>query len=161
MAGRLRPDFLARCIPEVTEAGKVICKQMNKYFVEEGRRSFPSGHASTSFAGLSFMALFLAGQLKIYDGKAKALKLTICALPIILASIVAISRVLDYRHHWHDVAVGGTLGLLITLIVYPLYFPSVFSLEADQIYTTRIDRIRSEILENAPSDDAACPPQTV
>lgn len=160
MVGHLRPDFLARCLPEVTLAGKVICKQASKYFVEEGRRSFPSGHASTSFAGLSFMALFLAGQLRIYDGKAMALKLITCATPIILATVVSISRVIDYRHHWTDVTAGGALGLLITLITYPMYFPSVFSPLADQIYTTRIDEIRSKVLGNTEADPV-CPPAAV
>lgn len=161
MVGRLRPDFLARCLPEVTESGSVICKQANRYLVEEGRRSFPSGHASTSFAGLSFIAFFLAGQLRIYDGTAMALKLAACSSPIVLAIAVTVSRVIDYRHHWHDVAAGGALGLLITLITYPLYFPSVFSPVADQIYTTRVDKIRSNALENNSDNGLNCPPPPV
>jgi diacylglycerol diphosphate phosphatase/phosphatidate phosphatase len=161
MIGRLRPDFLARCIPEVTESGSAICKQVNKYLVEEGRRSFPSGHASTSFAGLSFIALFLAGQLRIYDGTAMALKLAACFSPIVLAIAVTISRVTDHRHHWHDVAAGGALGLLITLITYPLYFPSVFSPLADQIYTTRVDKIRTEALGTNSDNGSNCPSSPV
>jgi membrane-associated phospholipid phosphatase len=39
-------------------------------------------------------------------------KLCIVLLPLLLAAMVAVSRVDDYWHHWQDVFAGGILGRL-------------------------------------------------
>lgn len=56
-AGVPRPDFLERCIPNYqlalpkdTLASVNICLQGNQAIINEGFRSFPSGHSSTIFA---------------------------------------------------------------------------------------------------------------
>jgi diacylglycerol diphosphate phosphatase/phosphatidate phosphatase len=142
-------------MPTIDSAGNAVCTQTRKAFLEEGRRSFPSGHASTSFAGLGFAALFLAGQLHIFDGAAWAWKLTLSFCPIVLAAFVAITRVLDFRHHCIDVIVGAALGIVVTTIVYHAYFPSPYHGIPDEPYTTRLDRIRED--GETPSADVACP----
>lgn len=142
-------------MPTIDSAGNAVCTQPRKAFLEEGRRSFPSGHASTSFAGLGFAALFLAGQLSIFDGAAWAWKLTLSFCPLVLAAFVAISRVLDFRHHCIDVVVGGFLGLVVTIIVYHAYFPSPFQSVPDEPYTLRLDRLRQ--VDEVPPADAVCP----
>lgn len=112
MTGRLRPDFLARCQPEKLENGQVICKQIHKAIVNEGRRSFPSGHASSAFASLGFVSLFLIGQLRVFNGSGYVWKMGLSLSPVIFAFIVAFSRIIDYRHHVTDVLVGIILGTL-------------------------------------------------
>jgi membrane-associated phospholipid phosphatase len=59
--GELRPDFFSRC--DYSEDSK-ICKPFfhNHKLMEHGRKSFPSGHSSTAFAGLTFLALWIAGR---------------------------------------------------------------------------------------------------
>lgn len=64
-----------------------------------------------SFAGLSFLALYLAGKIKVFDHRGHVAKLCVIFLPLLMASLVAVSRVDDYRHHWQDVSVGGLLGM--------------------------------------------------
>lgn len=155
MVGKLRPDFLARCLPTIDSAGNAVCTQTRLAFLDEGRRSFPSGHASTSFAGLGFAALFLAGQLRIFDGEAWAWKLTLSFAPIVLAAFVAISRVLDFRHHVIDVLVGAILGLSVTVIVYHAYFPPPFKAVPEEPYTIRLNRLREEL--QIPPSNSDCP----
>lgn len=65
-----------------------------------------------SFAGLGFLAWYLAGKLKAFDRKGHIAKLCIVFLPLLVASLVAVSRVDDYWHHWQDVFAGGIIGLL-------------------------------------------------
>ena len=106
--------------------------------IKEGHKSFPSGHSSCtwvtscdsekhtgssfcsctsslpgSFAGLGFLSWYLAGKIKAFDRRGHVAKLCIVLLPLLLATMVAISRVDDYWHHWQDVFAGGILGRLI------------------------------------------------
>ncbi|KAL8283812.1 hypothetical protein RQP46_005244 [Phenoliferia psychrophenolica] len=56
--GRLRPDFIARCMWDPVEE---VCRG-GFATVKDGRRSFPSGHSATAFQGLFVLALFVAGK---------------------------------------------------------------------------------------------------
>lgn len=60
LVGRLRPDFLARLASGDAEA------------VEEGRLSYPSGHAAELFATMTALALYLAGRSRLFGGGAPA-----------------------------------------------------------------------------------------
>ena len=75
-----------------------------------------------SFAGLGFLSLYLSGKIKAFDRQGHVAKLCIVILPLLLASLVGISRVDDYRHHWEDVFVGGLIGLyLISPFLFQMY----------------------------------------
>ncbi|KAI8614975.1 PAP2 superfamily-domain-containing protein [Chytriomyces sp. MP71] len=66
--GRLRPDFLARCQPTATSAAShspYSCAGDPRQVVD-GRRSFPSGHASFACAAAVLTALVLASMLGIW-----------------------------------------------------------------------------------------------
>lgn len=109
LVGRPRPDFYERCSPDVTKNDNVIlhCTGSNK-LVMEGRKSFPSGHSSFSFCSMMFLSLYLAGKLQVFSQSAKneSWKFTICLLPLILATTVAISRTCDYHHHWEGTIIS-------------------------------------------------------
>ncbi|KAK9024275.1 hypothetical protein V6N11_004444 [Hibiscus sabdariffa] len=105
--------------------GNVVCHG-NKADIKEGHKSFPSGHASWSFAGLGFLSLYLSGKVKVFDRKGHIAKLCIVLLPLLAASLVAISRVDDYWHHWNDVFAGGFLGLVVAAFCYRQFFPSPY-----------------------------------
>ncbi|KAJ4765491.1 hypothetical protein LUZ62_075866 [Rhynchospora pubera] len=125
--GRPRPDFFWRCFPDGKEVydqstGEVICHGIAKV-MNDGHKSFPSGHTSYAFAGLGFVSLYLSGKIKAFDRRGHVSKLCIVFLPLLVASLVGISRVSDYRHHWQDVFVGGLLGFLVGIFCYLHFFP--------------------------------------
>lgn len=125
--GRPRPDFFWRCFPDGRQlydqvTGAVICHG-EKSFLTDGRKSFPSGHTSWSFAGLGFLSLYLSGKIQAFDRKGHVAKLCIVILPLLLASLVGISRIDNYRHHWEDVFVGGLIGYIMAVMCYLHFFP--------------------------------------
>ncbi|KAK5731437.1 hypothetical protein LTR17_011399 [Elasticomyces elasticus] len=84
MFGKPRPHMLALCIPNVlnvtasvvggygqdisprwTLVDSSICQQMDSSVLDDAFRSFPSGHASFSWSGLLYLALFLCTKLAI------------------------------------------------------------------------------------------------
>jgi membrane-associated phospholipid phosphatase len=117
--GGIRPDFVARCWPDGNQVwasvGVPSCSGVNDV-VQQGRRSFPSGHTSMSFSGFVYCSLYLAAWLKI-GGQDRRLgrwegiwKLVIVLAPTILAGFIGLTRIRDYWHHWEDVTVGALLG---------------------------------------------------
>ncbi|KAI1165137.1 acid phosphatase/Vanadium-dependent haloperoxidase [Nemania serpens] len=88
--GKPRPDLLSRCVPDVANAMKhvvgfsipilagatkpayngqlvsaSICTSTDKAFLDDGFRSYPSGHASSAAAGLIYLSFFLASKFAI------------------------------------------------------------------------------------------------
>lgn len=81
--GHWRPDLLSRCNPDITNIANYavggypnttdgsylvtwqICQTTDQSTLDDGFRSFPSGHASFSAAGLIYLSLFLASKLAI------------------------------------------------------------------------------------------------
>ncbi|TRM57943.1 phosphatidic acid phosphatase type 2/haloperoxidase [Schizophyllum amplum] len=130
LVGRLRPDFMSRCQWDAVATactGKLSA-------IEEGRKSFPSGHSSTAFSGMMLLSLWIAGQTGAwcFTGPPPAmsvlsshmLRFFLAMLPLIWATWVAISRLEDYRHHKEDIIVGSLLGIGFATISYLMYWPS-------------------------------------
>ena len=60
--GRPRPDLIARCKPAKGTPGNTlvtfdVCTEKDPHILQDGWRSFPSGHSSFAFAGLGYLAL--------------------------------------------------------------------------------------------------------
>lgn len=70
-----------------------------------------------SFAGLGFIAWYMAGKIRAFDRRGHVAKLCILFLPLLAAALVGVSRVDDYWHHWQDVFAGGFLGGYLCLYV--------------------------------------------
>lgn len=119
-AGRPRPDLIARCAPSVGAHDAIpfglvtddICTTpADSRIITDGFRSFPSGHTSTAFAGLTFLSLYLAGKFHLFSSrKGHAGVVWVVIVPLVGATLVAISRTMDYRHHPTDVLAGGESG---------------------------------------------------
>lgn len=129
--GRHRPDFLARCIPRegtpvnVLVFAKDVCTSENSRRLLDGFRTTPSGHSSMSFSGLFYLSLWLAGQTVATHQYTGSLRIIFSALPTLGATLVALSRTEDYRHHFVDVLIGSTIGLVIGYWSYFRLFPSL------------------------------------
>lgn len=74
--------------------------------VTDGRRSFPSGHSSAAWAGMTFLSLYLAGVTGAwclhrvaparYLSSSRLTRLCLTLAPIAFATWVAVSRLEDY-----------------------------------------------------------------
>lgn len=129
--GRLRPNFLDVCRPdinpyskcgEVFQTGKTylipdidfMCTAQDKSEVEESRLSFPSGHSSTSF----YTAVFLICYLN-HMWKRRSCSLILHIVQVFIFScafFVAMTRITDNKHHVTDVFAGSGIGALVGLL---------------------------------------------
>ncbi len=161
--GRPRPDLLSRCkpapdTPEHTLVTFDICTETDHHKLHDGWRSFPSGHSSFSFAGLGYLSLFLAAQLKVFvirshgggaaetpgvgEGQIERVvhvrgdlgRALLCLAPLVGATMIAISRCQDYRHDVYDVCTGALLGWVVTYWSYRRYWPRLSSQHCDEPY---------------------------
>lgn len=137
--GRPRPDLLARCQPSADAPHGLpvdisVCTTPDGHLLQDGWRSFPSGHSSFSFAGLGFTALFLAGQLGVFGMKRDLGRALFCMVPLVGATLIAISRCEDYRHDVYDVCVGAALGLTVAYWSYRRYWPRLSSAVSHEPY---------------------------
>lgn len=83
MCGKPRPDLLSRCEPDIANRANFqiggfkgeatgamlysgsICQQKDKYKLDDGFRSYPSGHAATAASGLIYLSLYLASKFAV------------------------------------------------------------------------------------------------
>lgn len=134
LIGKPRPDVIARCKPDqakvdalaiFTLATKALCTQTEEDVMQDAFRSFPSGHSSSSFAGLFYLSLYLAGKLHVLDQRGEVWRTVIVLIPTLAAACVAGSRIMDARHHPFDVIFGSLLGILVAWASYRQYFPPI------------------------------------
>lgn len=129
--GRLRPDFLERCQPkkglpiDTLFYASEVCTTKHREVLLDGFRTTPSGHSSQSFAGLGYFYLWLCGQLLTEVQTTSLWRKIFSFIPLLGASLIALSRTQDYRHHFLDVLLGSLLGYAIGHFVYHRYFPPI------------------------------------
>ncbi|KAM3357550.1 hypothetical protein P3S68_020481 [Capsicum galapagoense] len=92
-----------------------------------------------SFAGLGFLSLYVAGKIKAFDRRGHVAKLCIVFLPLLMASLVGVSRVDDYWHHWQDVFAGGLIGLFVATFCNLQFFPAPYHTEGT-FYTSALSQ---------------------
>lgn len=140
--GRPRPDLIDRCQPaSSTQANTLVdisvCTREDGHLLQDGWRSFPSGHSSFSFAGLGFTSLFLAGQLRIFrysHGGRDLSRALLCLAPLLGAAMIAISRCEDYRHDVYDICVGTAIGATVAWWSYRRHWPALGSETCNEPY---------------------------
>ncbi|OBA22966.1 PAP2-domain-containing protein [Metschnikowia bicuspidata var. bicuspidata NRRL YB-4993] len=145
--GRPRPDFLARCGPmEGTPVDQfvdisVCTAPLGMSVLADGMRSTPSGHSSISFSAFLYLAMWIYGQFQLTRRPRDIHLHLLAALPLLLASYVALSRVQDYRHHFVDIFLGGILGCTIAYTMYHKYFHPVSSLLSHEVLGAEDDKL--------------------
>ncbi|MCP8720285.1 MAG: phosphatase PAP2 family protein [Asgard group archaeon] len=134
ITGLPRPDFIDRCEPmyqniPITRLSHVgICTQPDWALVQEGFRTFPSGHLSTVFTGMTITSLNVAARLQTFDSRNNSFKVFLTLFPIFTAAFVASTRVSDNRHFLRDIIAGSILGTFVGASFYFQYHPSIFNL---------------------------------
>lgn len=78
-----------------------------------------------SFAGLFFLSLWLSGKLHILDNRGEVWKALVVMVPLLAGTLIAVSRIMDARHHPFDVITGSLLGVACAWISYRQYFPPI------------------------------------
>lgn len=132
--GRLRPDFqdrVRRFYCQKADHQGVSCTGSEvpldddpvkaQKLLDDGRKSFPSGHSSTSFALATYAALATGGRFvwsadATAGSRAAGIGAQVAALG--LAGWVAWTRVDDGRHNVSDVLTGAAIGTVFANIAY-------------------------------------------
>ncbi|ODV97996.1 hypothetical protein PACTADRAFT_47823 [Pachysolen tannophilus NRRL Y-2460] len=131
-----------------------ICtRPYGDYLFRDGFKSSPSGHSSIAFFGMGYLTLWLYGQMKTFsdqsntttNGSTTTNSTASSArkhipmfhrlaplLPILVALKIAISRTQDYRHHFKDVILGSSIGLVGCIITYHWFFNSLNDKNCDK-----------------------------
>lgn len=140
--GRLRPNFLDVCQPDRNPYTTYCSSQLNGYNgktylypgvdfkcmqsdpkqVNDSRKSFPSGHSSSTFYAMIFLIFYIH---RVWNKRSLGLLpqfFQVCFFGF--AVFVAISRVLDNKHHPTDVLAGSLLGILVA--VFTSYYLNLF-----------------------------------
>jgi membrane-associated phospholipid phosphatase len=88
--------------------------------VNDAHRSFPSGHASLSFAGLGFLFLTMRAAFlcRRYWFSLAAL---LAGSPLAVATYIAITRLIDGAHSTADVSAGAAVGAACAAVAWANY----------------------------------------
>ncbi|KAJ5811745.1 Phosphatidic acid phosphatase type 2/haloperoxidase [Penicillium riverlandense] len=163
LIGKPRPDFLARCNPDLAKVAEFavgglgqrlqgapnivsweICRTKTSLVRVDGFSSFPSGHSSFSFAGLTYLTLWFCAKFSIgfpyltpfpveeeetdelssvrRRGAAPPVVFMLVAfVPFATACFIASSRWFNYRHHGFDILFGSAMGLVFAWIGFRMY----------------------------------------
>lgn len=91
---------------------------------------------SAAFVSMCFVALYLMGKLHVFTDRVRgqSWRLIVSITPLLLATLVAVSRTCDYRHHWQDITVGSLIGIIIAYVCYRLYYPAIGSTKSHLSY---------------------------
>ncbi|WVO24596.1 uncharacterized protein IAS62_005964 [Cryptococcus decagattii] len=146
--GRPRPDLFARCILPADLTSNPVhgltswtaCTTTDDRMLNEGFRSFPSGHSSFAWCGMWYLILYLAAKMGINNRQGFTYKSWLLLAPLSCATLVAISRTMDYRHHATDVIAGAVIGLLGGWYAYRQYYPPISDPLAYKPYSPRIPK---------------------
>jgi len=118
-AGRYRPNWLST---------------YSEDDLNEGRLSFPSGHASNSFGAMMWLVLFVLGKVNAFSERySSSFALTaIVSSPLAVSTFVAVSRTVDYHHNFSDILAGSLIGIAAAYFGYFHYYPKLSSSRAGQ-----------------------------
>jgi diacylglycerol diphosphate phosphatase / phosphatidate phosphatase len=123
--GGLRPYFLQTCNVDRTllvqgqmyySTDSNVCSNSGS-FTRDTFHGFPSGHASTSFAGFTFLSAYLASHFRIYRN-GNVFKLFLAFVPFLFAIWMSTSRLRDHYHNVNQVIAGALIGFISALIAY-------------------------------------------
>jgi len=139
--GRSLHDFHHSCLGILEGLGftvfftgfiKIFAGELRPNYLSHGdskdeRGSFPSGHASVMFQGMTFLSLWMCGKFGLFKkAGGHVWQQFIIFVPLIAAGLVALTRIRDYHHNFVDITAGAVLGAAIAVINYFLKYPPLW-----------------------------------
>lgn len=136
--GALRPDYLHRCFPtgfnlELINSTVPVCEpQVDQHLLDEGRRSFYSGHSTFTMTCFVHTALYAhslirSSGLNVFGGFGTGL----VGFFLLPGFFVCITRFQEYRHWPGDIITGMIAGTFYAIICFKTYFPWIRNLKQE------------------------------
>eukprot|EP00877_Chromochloris_zofingiensis_P006003 jgi/Chrzof1/1656/Cz10g16040.t1 len=144
LCGRLRPDYLSRCKPNVANFGNVTlqygqspvvtCTTDDMVGLHDGQQAFPSGHSSSAYAVGWYASYYMVWCISLRTGRVldkhlyatagvvRRIGMELVSLFMLLVLLfqlswawgVGVSRFRDNRHAASDIIGGFVLALTFT-----------------------------------------------
>jgi phosphatidate phosphatase len=130
--GRPRPDLYVQCGPD---AQYDTCRSLTGMTLDNQFMSWPSGHASSSFGGFLFVALFL----KVAIPTDYALVSTLAVLVTTVAFWIGATRISDYKHHSDDVTAGFFMAAFVDAMLWYRGYKRIFPKAKEPAAPNRIE----------------------
>lgn len=164
--GRLRPHFIDACSPDVLR--NKTCASFSPYLyitdyrctnphklpnnkIIDTHKSFPSGHASMSLCTCVFLLIYIWRRL---PSKAPHTgRLILFLLVAALSLFVAVTRVMNHKHHSTDVIGGAILGVVFALFTGLMWWKSQDGL-AEEVVRAAVLQSHSRVPLNRDSPDS-------
>ncbi|KNC78203.1 hypothetical protein SARC_09356 [Sphaeroforma arctica JP610] len=169
MVGRLRPDFLARCMLPANAAldqyNTDACTNPDEGVVEEGQKSYPSGHTSFAFCQGVYLAAYFTWSFygrqrskhminkelhmnRFLREFQEAIRCTIIAVGPLGAWLIGATRIQDYKHNPSDVNAGAALGMLIAILTL-MRGTNIYSRWTQQYVSNRPEKYQDAVLKSS------------
>ncbi|KAF8416849.1 PAP2 superfamily-domain-containing protein [Tirmania nivea] len=156
-------NYYSDVIVKPTTGGSGL-KQVSRGALQDGWRSFPSGHASISFAGLGYLSLFLAyvfgalgSRRKVRVGKERSiLALVATVVPVLTAGYISATRYTDLMHGGADICAGVILGILGVAVGWGWYSVEVQAILDRGILDEEEDELREEKMKRKLPVEETC-----
>eukprot|EP00403_Amphidinium_massartii_P007474 CAMPEP_0178374246 /NCGR_PEP_ID=MMETSP0689_2-20121128/2278_1 /TAXON_ID=160604 /ORGANISM="Amphidinium massartii, Strain CS-259" /LENGTH=173 /DNA_ID=CAMNT_0019994211 /DNA_START=428 /DNA_END=949 /DNA_ORIENTATION=+ len=104
--------------------GHPACDNLDGDVIDEGYKSFPSGHAALAFFGLSQLSWNMVRSLH-YAATGRQWRtcgLSAASLPLLVACWIAATRQQDNWHFRSDILVGSAMGLALSVASFSSQF---------------------------------------
>ncbi|XP_053993845.1 uncharacterized protein LOC128884439 [Hylaeus volcanicus] len=133
---RPRPDFLQRCFGSSTidltswSPYPKCIETSPELNLKDGLKAFPSGHSALAWTVAVFLFLYIYEKKKfieennLFVSPIPSIVIFISGLILSLgAAYISSSRLRDHRHHPEDVIAGTTIGCLVAIVSFYIYYP--------------------------------------
>ena len=77
--------------------------------------------------------------MHIFRPRTDLARVLLALAPLVGATLIAISRLEDYRHDVYDVTTGSVLGMLLAYFSYRRYYPKLNSPHCDTPFPSRAE----------------------
>lgn len=77
--------------------------------------------------------------MHIFRPRTDLARVLLALVPLVGATLIAISRLEDYRHDVYDVTTGSVLGMLLAYFSYRRYYPKLNSPRCDTPFSSRAE----------------------